>query len=172
MANKKRAKIRLDDYRFPNTDIFSVRAESELENGFVGVLGDVEEGNRDIRKLKPSEAGASLVLIADTPLNYDERRLAGLETNFYMEAGEAVRAYKPHATYKFSVTREAINGVANVGEYLIAGVGHKLVPSATIPLDAKGFVGKVISEEPVGGAMSINATLDPTIYVVIDTIQN
>lgn len=167
---KKRATVRLDDYRFPNGDVFSVRIEGEMENGFVGKLGDVEENNRDVRKLETPQAGDSLVLIGHFPLNYDESRLAGLETNFYMEAGDAVRAYGLKPTMKFAITREAINGAANVGEYLVAGAGHKLVPSTTIP--ATGFAAKVVREEPVGGALSINVSHDPTIYVVLDVVQN
>lgn len=167
----KRGVVRLDDYRFPNGDVFSVRAESELENGFVGVLGDVETENRDIRKLEPSTAGASLVLIANPALIYDNNRLGSdVETNYYMEAGEAVRAYGLRPTMKFAISREAINGVANVGEYLVAGAGHKLVPATEVP--ATGFAAKVVREEPVGGALAVNVSQEPTIYVVLDVVQN
>lgn len=167
---KKRAAVRLDDYRFPNSDVFSVRLENEAENGFVGKLGDVEANNRDVRKLETPAAGDSLVLIANPALNYDESRLAGLETNYYMEAGDAVRAYGLKPTMKFAITKEAIEGTHTVGEYLVAGAGHKLVPSATVP--ATGFAAKVVREEPVGGALSINVTNDPTVYVVLDIVQN
>ena len=167
---KKRACVRLDDYRFPNTDIFSVRINGEMENGFVGKLGDVEANNRDIRTLETPVAGDSLVLIANPALNYDESRLAGLETNYYMEAGDAVRAYTPRPTMKFAITKEAINGTHTVGEYLVAGAGHKLVPSDTVP--ATGFAAKIIREEPVGGALAINVTHEPTVYVVLDVVQN
>lgn len=167
---KKRAKVRLDDPRFANGDVYSVRIENEMENGFVGKLGEIEANNRDMRRLDTPAAGDSLVLLAHFPLIYDERRLAGLETNFYMEAGDAVRAYGLRPTLVFAITREAINGVANVGEYLVAGAGHKLVPSATVP--ATGFAAKVVREEPVGGALSINVTNDPTIYVVLEVVQN
>lgn len=169
----KRSIVRLDDYRFPNGDVFSVRAKVELENGFVGKLGEVEEGNRDVRALETPTAGDSLVLIANPALVYDNARLgSGDETNYFMEAGEVVRAYGLRPTMKFSVSEEGINGTAVEGEYIIAGAGHKLEASATIPEGATGFVGKVIRKDVVGGALAVNVTQTPTTYVVIDTIQN
>ncbi len=173
MAKVKRSVVRLDDSRFPNTDIFSVRANVELENGFVGKLGEVEEGNRDIRKLETPAEGDALVLIANPALIYDNARLgSGLETNYYMEAGEAVRAYTPHPTYVFSVSEEGIEGKANKDEYVVAGAGHKLVAKAELDGTETGFVGKVVRKDTVGGALAVNVTQSPTVYVVIDTIQN
>ncbi|MFS0643683.1 hypothetical protein [Siminovitchia sp. 179-K 8D1 HS] len=173
MAKNKRSTVRLDDPRFASGDVYSVRAEVELENGFVGVLGDIEEDNRDIRKLETPQAGDSLVIIANPALIYDNARLGSdQETNYFMEAGEAVRAYKPHATYVFSVSEEGIEGKAEKGKYLVAGKGNKLVVADAAPEDATGFVGKVIRKDVVGGALSVNVQQSPTTYVVIDTIQN
>lgn len=167
----KRSVVRLDDYRFPNGDVFSVRATEVLENGFVGKLGEVEAGNRDIRALEKPKAGDSLVLIANPALIYDNNRMGSdVETNYFMEAGEAVRVYGLRPTMKFAVSKEGINGTPVVGQYLVAGAGHKLVPSATVP--ATGFAAKIVREEPVGGALSINLTQTPTTYVVVDVVQN
>ena len=169
MANK--SVVRLDDSRFPNTDIYSVRGTVILENGFVGKLGEVEAGNPDVRKLEKPAAGDKLVLIANPAIAYDNTRLgANLESEYNMAAGEAVRAYKPHATYIYSVTKEAINGTPVVGEYLIAGDGYKLVPSAT-PAEA-GFTAKIIRKDAVGGKASFNVTQAPQEYFVLDVIAN
>lgn len=169
MANK--SVVRLDDSRFPNGDIYSVRATVALENGFVGKLGEVEEGNPDVRKLEAAAAGDSLVLIANPAIIYDNARLGSNKEEMYeMEAGEAVRAYKPHATYLYSVTKEAINGTAVVGEYLIAGAGYKLVPSATPA--AEGFSAKVVRKDAIGGKASFNVTQAPQEYIVLDVISN
>lgn len=166
--------VRLDDPRFatPHTDVFSVRAEDKLENGFVGVLGDVEEDNRDIRKLEKPTAGAKLVLIANPALVYDNARLgSGLETEYEMKAGEAVRAYGLHPTYVFSVSEEGIDGAAEAGKYVTAGTDYKLVVSDDAP-EVEGFIGKIVRIDTVGGALSANITQSPAKYVVIDTIQN
>lgn len=169
MANK--SVVRLDDSRFPNADTFSVRATVELENGFVGKLGEIEAGNADARALETPAAGDSLVLIANPAMIYDNGRLgSGLEVNYFMEAGELVRAYNPRPTFVFGVSKEGINGTAVVGEYLVAGAGHKLVPSATKP--ATGFAAKVVREDSVGGMLTINAAQTPVVYVVVEVVQN
>lgn len=171
----KRATVRLDDPRFAgrDADVFSVRITTEMENGFVGKLGDIEDDNRDVRALVKPEGGDSIVLIANPALVYDNARMgSSLETNYFMEAGEVVRAYKPHATYVFSVSEEAIDGTAVKDEYVTVDAGYKLVPLAALTGSETGFVGKVVRKEPVGGALSANVTQSPTVYVVIDTIQN
>src|SRR6185312_8982835 len=165
----KRSVVRLDDYRFPTGDVFSVKATDELENGFVGVLGETEADNRDVRKLEKPKAGDSLVLVANPALVYDNARLgSGLEDKYFMEAGEVVRAYGLRPTMKFGVSKEGVNGAAKVGDYLVAGAGWKLVPSATKPAD--GFAAKVIRFDTVGGALAINATQTPTVYVVVEVV--
>ena len=169
MANK--SVVRLDDSRFPNADTFSVRAEVELENGFVGKLGAIEEGNADARALETPVAGDSLVLIANPAIIYDNgRQGSGLEVNYVMKAGKLVRAYNPRPTFVFGVSKEGINGTAVVGEYLVSGAGHKLVPSATLP--ATGFAAKVVREDAVGGMLTINTTQTPVVYVVMEVVQN
>lgn len=167
----KRSVVRLDDSRFPNTDIYNVRLKNEAENGFVGKLGDIEKDNRDVRALETPAAGDSIVLIANPAMIYDNNRLgSGVESNYFMETGEVVTAYTPKATYVFSVSEEGISGTAVEDEYVVAGAGNKLVASATAPAD--GFVGKVVRFDTIGGALSLNVVQNPTKYVVIDTIQN
>lgn len=171
----KKSVVRLDDPRFAgrDADVFSVRSDKTLQNGFVGKLGNVEEGNRDIRALEETATGDSVVLVANPALVYDNNRLgSGHESEYEMEAKEAVRAYGLHPTYVFSVSEEAIEGTAVVGEYLVAGTGNKLVPLDTLTGSETGFVGKVVREDTVGGALALNVTQTPTKYIVIDTIQN
>lgn len=168
----KKSTVRLDDARFPREDIYSVRAENVLENGFVGKLGEVEAGNPDIRALETPAAGdGDLVLIANPAINYDQSRLgANLEAQYEMAAGEAVRAYGLRKTLIFAVSKEGINGTAKVGEFLVAGAGHKLVPAAAAP--ASGFAAKVIRIDKVGGKLSLNVAHVPTEYVVVEVVSN
>lgn len=163
--------VRLDDARFPNGDVYSVRSTEILENGFVGKLGDIEAGNPDVRKLEVPAAGDSLVVIANPAMIYDNARLgAGKENQYEMEAGEVVRAYGLRETFVFAISKEGVNGTAVVGEYLVAGAGHKLVPSATIP--ATGFAAKVVRKDVVGNKISLNVAQAPTEYIVLDVVQN
>jgi hypothetical protein len=87
-----------------------------------------------------------------------------------MEANEVVRAYELAANDIVGIAKEGINGTAVVGQYLVAGTGYKLVPSATKP--ASGFAAKVVREDIVGGAFALNLTQTPTTYVVIEIVQN
>jgi hypothetical protein len=163
--------VRLDDSRFPNADVFNVRGTVVLENGFVGKLGAIEAGNADIRALAVPAALDKLVLIANPAMIYDNARLGtGLENLYQMEIGEAVRAYGLRPTFVFGVSKEGINGTAVIGQYLVAGAGYKLVPSATLP--ASGFAAKVVRLDVVGGLASLNGAQVPTTYVVMEVVQN
>lgn len=168
----KKSTVRLDDARFPREDIYSVRAAAPLENGFVGRLGEVEAGNPDIRTLAAPVAGdGDLVLIANPAINYDQSRMgANKEDQYEMAAGEAVRAYGLRKSLVFAVAKEGINGTPVVGEYLVAGAGHKLVPAATAPLE--GFAAKIVRIDKVGGKLSLNAGHVPTEFVVVEVVAN
>ena len=173
MAKVNKSVVRLDDPRFANTDVYSVRSANALQNGFVGKLGEVEDGNRDIRELKDTATGDSIVLVANPALPYDNARLGSAqETDYEMEANEAVRAYGVKPTFVFSVSKEAIEGAAVVDQYLVAGAGNKLVPLAALLGSETGFVGKVVRKDKVGGALSLVTKQEATEYIVIDTIQN
>lgn len=171
MVKVKRARVRLDDSRFPNTDIYNVRSENELENGFVGVLGDVEEANLDVYKLDTPTAESSIVLIASPAMVYDNNRLgSGGEDEYFMEAGRVVRAYGLKPSFIFSVTKEALTATATKGEYVVVGNTNKLEPASVLP--DKGFAAKVVGEELIGGALSLAVTQEPTKYVVLQVVQN
>jgi len=164
--------VRLDNVKSVYTgNIFSVKIAAVLENGFVGKLGNIDANNRDVHALVAPAALDKLVLIANPAMIYDNARMGtGYENQYQMEIGEVVRAYELAARDKVGIAKEGINGTAVVGQYLIAGAGYKLVPSATLP--ASGFAAKVIREDVVGGALSINTTQTPTTYVVIEVVQN
>lgn len=167
----KKSVVRLDDSRFPNGDVFSVRGTVELENGFVGKLGEIEKGNPDVRGLEAPGSGDTVVLIANPAIIYDNSRLgSGLENQYSMEASEVVRAYGLRPTFVFSVSKEGINGTAVVGEYVTADAGYRLTPAGMKP--ANGFAAKVVRIEKIGGALSLNVTQQPTEYVVLEVVQN
>ena len=178
MAKQIRSVVRLDDARFANgrEDVYSVRLKDgkEFENGFVVTVGDVEDGNRDVREALEPAAGSKIAILANPAVIYDNNtRGSGLERFYYMEGGEVVRAYTPAPTYVFSVTREGIEGGedAEAGKFVVSD-GYKLKIEDVEPVDATGFVGKVVRIDPVGGRASLLVDQKPAEYVVIDTIQN
>lgn len=173
MAQTLRSVVRLDKVKSVYTgNTFSIRTTQEMENGFVVKLGDIEANNRDVHGMAVPVANDKLVLIANPAIIYDNTRLGSDQEKFYyMEAGEVVRGYEIAPNDVFSVGELGIDGTAVVGEYLVAGAGVKLVPSATIPVGG-GFVAKVLRTESVGGALALNLDHQPTNYVVMEVISN
>lgn len=180
-----KSKVRLDKLKsvYNDSSIHSVRSTNVLENGFVGHIGDIEAGNRDINALvTPSATTADqpIVLVANPALVYDNNRLgSGLESNYEMPAGEAVRAYEVTKNDVFSVSREGLVllGAAAVEDnYVVTGTGNKLVEISATDFAAltekPAFVGKIAREDAVGGALAINVSQTPTTYVVIQVISN
>ena len=153
---------------------FSVRTTQEMENGFFVKLGDVEANNSEVHGLAvPQEGDKGLVLIANPAIIYDNTaRLGADQERFYfMENGEVVRGYQIEANDVLGITLEGIEGDAVEGEYLVAGNGVKLVPSAT-PAPNGGFTAKVIRKEKIGGVLSLNLTQTPAEYVMMEVLAN
>lgn len=185
MANKSVVKlVQVKARRIGNT--YTVRATEALQNGFVGVLGDIEAANPDVRALqKPATAnlGESLVLVANTAIIYDNARLGSdQEVNYEMEANEAVRAYEISAKDVVGISREgittiAVGGAAVAGNYLIPENGSwKLKEITKADYDLLGtkpaFAAKIVREDSVGGALSVAVSQNPVVYVVAEVIQN
>lgn len=168
-----RSTVRLDKVKSVYTgNTFSIRSTVELENGFFVKLGDVEEANIEVNGMTVPVAEDKLVLIANPAIIYDNTaRLGADQERFYfMEKGEVVRGYEINENDVLAVSKLGIEGTAVKGEYLVAGAGLKLVPSASPA--TKGFTAKVIRFDKIGGALSINLTQDPTEYVVMEVISN
>lgn len=176
--------VRLDNVKAVYTGhIFSVKAPEELQNGFVGHLGDFVNGEREVRNLeKPTKDSIDkkgLVLIAHSPINYDESTMASAsEQNYKIEVGKVVRAYELHEHDIFSVTKEGINLIganATVGNYVVAQDGSfKLKEVATLT-GTEAFVGKIIAQEVVGTTTVVgaNGAVGHVLeYVVIEVIKN
>ena len=125
---------------FNGADLVSVRYmvnsnPAAIDNGCVVVVGDLEDGSREIRKATAAKdsAKAAIALIASREVIYDER-LQGDLANFENEAGVAARGYlleKPHQI--FAVTGDVLDG----GEARIKGAvvelqaGVKLLAAAS-----------------------------------------
>lgn len=104
--------VRSDLVSFRYKDASSKLAD--IDNGNVVKLVALQEGEREVYDAVAVEADeASLndvVLVAGVEIMYDER-LKNLE-DYYNVAGKAVRGYRLHHGRIFSVTKEALDGVA------------------------------------------------------------
>lgn len=126
--------------------------EAAIENGRVVLIGDLLDGQREVRKATAPAATSPMNhigLVAAPELMYDERKRN--LTEFIDEAGENVRVYIPHVRDIFSVTAEALDAAAAIAKgnlvELQAGTKLKVVATAT---DKSTQVGKIVDIETVG----------------------
>lgn len=181
---KINAVVRLDKIKSVyGGHIFNVKATEDMQNGQVGHLGDLLEGEREVYEIaKPtvdSIKEKGLVLIAHSPINYDESKLSSAsEQNYAIESGEVVRAYELHEKDIFSVTKEGIDLIGDApvaGNYVVAQAGsHKLKEVAAIVGD-EAFVGKVVRKD-VLGTKTVTGQAGVVVrsleYVVIEIVKN
>lgn len=126
--------------------------EAAIENGRVVLIGDLLDGQREVRKATAPAATSPLThigLVAAPELMYDERKHN--LTDFINEAGENVRVYIPRVRDIFSVTADALDAAAAIAKgnlvELQAGTKLKVVATAT---DKSTQVGKIVDIETVG----------------------
>lgn len=123
---------------------------AEIENGCFVLLGDLEDGSREIYIGTDPEADSALsevVLVASPEVMYDER-LKSLD-QFINVAGKAARGYRLHTNDIFSVTADALDGTPAKGKVveLQDGTKAKVVTSAT---SGSTVIGKIIDVNVVG----------------------
>ena len=153
-----KSKVRLDKVKAVKSgNIFSVVAAEELQNGFVGVLGDLETGEREIYELvKPATATLDetpVVLVASPEVNYNESGATNRSLGaFSIAANETARAYELQKYDIFSVSVEGVTALATtpvVGNYVtIANGTYKLAESTTATTNA--FTAEIIGLEEIG----------------------
>lgn len=126
--------------------------EAAIENGRVVLIGNLLDGQREVRKATAPAATSPLNhigLVATPELMHDERKRN--LTDFINEAGENVRVYIPHVRDIFSVTAAALDAAATIAKgnlvELQAGTKLKVVATAT---DKSTQVGEIIDIETVG----------------------
>lgn len=125
---------------------------TEIENGSVLKASELMDGERevflgeDVAKDTPIR---EVVLIAAPEVPYDER-LRNLD-EFINPAGKACRGYRLHSGNMFSVTKEALTGLASPakGDIVELAAGTKLNVAASATSGAT-TVGKIIDVEIAG----------------------
>lgn len=163
--------------------LYSVRAPQEMQNGMVAHLKGLETGEREVYEInKPTTASIKtdgLVLIAHSPIIYDESRMGNNnEQNYVIAQGEAVRAYEISTRDIFSVSKEGLDLLATnavAGNYVVAQNGSfKLKEVAAVAGD-EAFVGKIIRQDQIGTRVNVGeaGTVGGALtYVVIEVLKN
>lgn len=125
---------------------------TEIQNGNVVVLGALESGSREVYKgLTPAANTdlAKIVLVASPEMMYDEHK-HNLD-EYTNEAGKIARGYYLHKNDIFSVTKEALDGVAEpaVGNIVELKAGTKMNVAASLT-SGSTKVGTIIDINVVG----------------------
>ena len=109
--------------------------EAAIENGSIVKIGDLLDGQREVRKAVTPTASdeiKDLVLVANPEVIYDESRYHGLE-EYINVAGKDLRGYRFHNGDGFSLTAEGFDGTPAKGKYVVVGntTKAKISDSAT-----------------------------------------
>ena len=129
------------------------KTATKIENGSILKASELMDGEREVfigEQVEKDTPIREVVLIA-APEVPDDERLRNLD-EFINEAGKACRGYRFHSGNIFSVTKEALTGLAtpkkgNVVELAAKATKLNVVASAT---DSTTTVGKIIDVEIAG----------------------
>lgn len=121
--------------------------EKEIENGNIVLVGDLLDGEREVRSLSTPEASSplnKLAVVASEEVVKSKSYNALSE--FVNEAGDIIRCYKLINGDLFSVTAEALDGEPAVGYVVEAQAGTKMAvkESAT---EGSTVIGKILAVE-------------------------
>lgn len=123
-----------------------------IENGNVLKVGALMDGEREIfvgGAVAADDSLDNVVLVASPEVMYDERK-HNLD-EYINEAGKPCRGYRFHKGQIFSVTKEALSGVASpaVGNVVELAAGTKMNVAASATSGSTA-VGKIIAIDVVG----------------------
>lgn len=128
-------------------NLVSAKYEGAIENGNIVVIGDLLEGEREVRKATTPAVNSALrnLALVATPEVVKEKAYHTL-AEFKNEDGDIIRAYRLISGDMFSVTAEALDGTAEVGSVVEAQASTKMkvVAEAT---EGSTVIGKVIALE-------------------------
>lgn len=123
-----------------------VTPEAQIENGNIVKVGDLMEGEREVRTLSTPAANTplrDLAVVASEEVV--KSRTYNTLDEFVNEKGDIVRCYRLITGDLFSVTAEALDGEGSVGKFVEAQAGTKMKV-----VDSQGentCIGKIIAVE-------------------------
>lgn len=147
--------VRLDSVKARKTGhLYSLIAGEEVQNGMVGIAGNLQEGEREVRSFdKPVAAKLNsqrAVLVYQPEIIADESSRANANLkNFSIQAGTIFRAYELHVDDIFSVSDNAIDALDAdkgpvVGNYVVMQDGSYVLKEVTgEDIAGHAFVGRI-----------------------------
>jgi hypothetical protein len=157
--------------------IYNVLAPEAMQNGFVAALKGLKDGEREVYEIEKAGTDKPVVLIAHSPIIYDDARMASKsEQNYSIEADEVVRAYEVNKHDIFSVTKEGVDLIgadAVAGNYVVAQAGSFKLQEVDTLAGTEAFVGKIVRQDQIGTTIATGQFGGRILtYVVIEVIKN
>ena len=107
---------------------------TDIENGSIVTLGDLEVGETDLYKIEtPAAATDTIYLVDGVELDAEESLALGLD-DFVNKADKPVRLRKPTSGDRFSISKSLVTGSPAVGDTLEADASNKLA-KAEVPTE-------------------------------------
>lgn len=172
--------VRLDKVKSVKCgNIFDVVSDEVLENGMIGVLGELVGDEREVRTLeKPVDLeSGEIVVVASPEIMYEEyKKVDGALGKFVIDAGTVARAYTLAPTDIVSVSADlvvALGAKPVKGNVVTATVGsYKFEEKASASTEK--FVAKIIGIEKIGRGIVIGQAglmERATEYVVLEIVR-
>ena len=134
--------------------IFDAVADFDVENGMLGHLGDLAEGETHTYDfVKGAEAGKKVVLAHNPEWTEDtSNRLNQRKDKFFIPEGVKFRAFTLAVGDEFALSKEGFAGEPEVGKYVsINGDGKLAVADA--PVEGAVMVGKIMRKRQIGSTL-------------------
>lgn len=128
-------------------DLVSAKFDGAIENGNIVVIGDLLEGEREVREATQPTAAAELrdlAVVASEEVVKEKAHNTLAE--FINEEGDILRCYRLVSRDIFSVTAEALDGDATVGAVVEAQASTKMKVAETAT-EGSTTIGKIIAIE-------------------------
>jgi hypothetical protein len=166
--------------------IYNVQNDAELDNGSVGYIGALLDGEREIYALEQFTtekiATESIVLVAAPEIVYDESTYAKKKLSAFVNPAKTpVRAYELVAHDIFSVSDDMVTAIDDTDDVVAVdnnvvaqNASFKLAEIATLAGTEK-FVGKIIDVETIGTTVPVGAGGNvgtTTNLIAIEVIKN
>lgn len=134
--------------------IFDAVADFDVENGMLGYLDGLAEGESHTYKfVKGSKEGAFVVLAHNPEWNEDNSRITNQRKDkFFIPAGTKFRAYVIKVNDEFALSPEGFVGTPDVDKYVSIDSTGKLAV-ADEAVEGAVMVGKIMRKRQMGSTL-------------------
>lgn len=134
--------------------IFDAVADFDVENGMLGYLGDLAEGETHTYDfVKGTKAGKKVVLVHNPEWTEDtSNRLNQRKDKFFIPEGVKFRAFTLAVDDEFALSKEGFAGEPEVGKYVSINENGKLAV-ADAPVEGAVMVGKIMRKRQIGSTL-------------------